>query len=81
MTPADATEQVVKLLRPDLPVSRRIQLRETTKAAFEADGDVLEKIKPFLITIIVPSAHDSVTRRENALEVLSGPHHHRGAES
>jgi len=48
MTPADATEQVVKLLRPDLPVSRRIQLRETTKAAFEADEDVLEKIKPFL---------------------------------
>ena len=48
MTPADATEQVVKLLRPDLPVSRRIQLRETTKAAFEADGDVLAKIKPFL---------------------------------
>jgi len=48
MTPADATEQVVKLLRPDLPVSRRIQLRETTKAAFEADGDVLESIKPFL---------------------------------
>ena len=48
MTPADATEQVVKLLPPDLPVSRRIQLRETTKAAFEADDDVLEKIKPFL---------------------------------
>jgi len=48
MTPADATEQVVKLLRPDLPVSRRIELRETTKAAFEADDDVLEKIKPFL---------------------------------
>ena len=48
MTPADATEQVVKLLRPNLPVSRRIQLRETTKAAFEADGDVLENIKPFL---------------------------------
>jgi len=48
MTPADATEQVVKLLRPDLPVSRRIRLRETTKAAFEADGDVLENIKPFL---------------------------------
>jgi len=48
MTPTDATEQVVKLLRPDLPVSRRIQLRETTKAAFEADEDVLEKIKPFL---------------------------------
>jgi hypothetical protein len=48
MTPADATEQVVKLLRPDVPVSRRIQLHETTKAAFEADGDVLENIKPFL---------------------------------
>jgi len=48
MTPADATDQVVKLLRPDVPVSRRIQLRETTKAAFEADGDVLENIKPFL---------------------------------
>jgi hypothetical protein len=48
MTPANATEQVVKLLRPDLPVSRRIQLRETTKATFEGDGDVLEKIKPFL---------------------------------
>ena len=48
MTPADATEQVVKLLRPDLPVSRRIEIRETTKAAFEADEDVLEKIKPFL---------------------------------
>jgi hypothetical protein len=48
LTPADATEQVVKLLRPDLPVSRRIEIRETTKAAFESDDDVLEKIKPFL---------------------------------
>jgi hypothetical protein len=48
MTPADAAVQVDKLLRPDLPVSRRIELRETTKAAFEADDNVLEKIKPFL---------------------------------
>lgn len=48
MTPADAAGQVAKLLRPDLSVSRRIELRETTKAAFEAHDDVLEKIKPFL---------------------------------
>jgi hypothetical protein len=48
MTPADAAGQVAKLLRPDLPVSRKIELRETTKPAFEADDDVLEKIKPFL---------------------------------
>ena len=48
VTPAEAVEQVAKLLRPDLPVSRRIELRETTKAAFEANDDVLEKIKPFL---------------------------------
>ena len=48
VTPAEAVEQVAKLLRPDLPVSRRIELRETTKAAFEAHDDVLEKIKPFL---------------------------------
>jgi hypothetical protein len=48
MTPADATEQVVKLLGPNLPVSRGIELRETIKAAFEADDDVLEKMKPFL---------------------------------
>ena len=48
MTPADSAGQVAKLLRPELPVSRRIELRETTKAAFEANDDVLEKIKPFL---------------------------------
>jgi aminopeptidase N len=48
MTPADAAEQVAKLLRPDLPVSRRIELREIAKAAFEADDDVLVNIKPFL---------------------------------
>jgi hypothetical protein len=48
MTPADATEQLVKLLQPDLSVSQRIQIRETAKAAFEAREDVLSKIKPFL---------------------------------
>ena len=48
MTPTDAAGQVAKLIRHDLPVSRRIELRETTKAAFEADDDVLENIKPFL---------------------------------
>ena len=48
MTPADAAGQVAKLLHPDLPVSQRIELCETTKAAFEADDDVVEKIKPFL---------------------------------
>ena len=48
MTPTDAAGQVTKLLSPDLPVSRRIEIHETTKAAFEADDDVLEKIKPFL---------------------------------
>jgi hypothetical protein len=48
MTPADAAGQVAKLFCPDLPVSRRIELREITKAAFEGHDDVLEKIKPFL---------------------------------
>jgi hypothetical protein len=48
MTPADAAGRVAKLLRPDLPVSQRIELRETTKATFEAHDDILEKIKPFL---------------------------------
>jgi hypothetical protein len=48
MTPTDAAGQVAKLIRHDLPVSRRIELREITKAAFEAHDDVLEKIKPFL---------------------------------
>jgi hypothetical protein len=48
MTPADAVEQVAKLLHPDLPISRRIELRETIKAAFEANDNVMEKIKPLL---------------------------------
>jgi hypothetical protein len=37
-----------KLLRQDLPVSRRIEIRETAKAAFEAGDDVLGKVRPFL---------------------------------
>jgi hypothetical protein len=48
MSPDFAVEALAKLLHPDLPVSRRIQIRETAKAAFEAGDDVLEKIKPFL---------------------------------
>ena len=48
MTPDFAVEQLAKLLRPDLPVSRRIQIREIAKAAFETGDDVVGKIKPFL---------------------------------
>jgi hypothetical protein len=48
MTADFALEQLAKLLRPDLPVSRRIQIRETAKAAFETGDDVVGKIKPFL---------------------------------
>ena len=48
MTPAAATEQLANLLRTDLPVSKKIQIRESAKAAFEAGDDALEKIKPFL---------------------------------
>jgi hypothetical protein len=48
MTPAAATEQLAKLLRPDLPVSKKIEIRERAKAAFDTGDNVLEKIKPFL---------------------------------
>ena len=48
MTPVAATEQLAKLLRPDLPVSKKIEIRESAKAVFDTGGDVLEKIKPFL---------------------------------
>src|SRR5258708_23920433 len=41
-----AVDQLAKSL--DLPASRRIQIRETVKAAFEAGDDVISKIKPFL---------------------------------
>jgi hypothetical protein len=48
MTPDFAVEQLAKLLRADLPVSQRIQVRETAKAAFEAGADVVRKVRPFL---------------------------------
>jgi hypothetical protein len=48
MTPAAATEQLAKLLRPDLPVSKKIEIRESAEAAFDTGDDVLEKIRPFL---------------------------------
>jgi hypothetical protein len=48
MTPAAATEQLANLLRTDLPVSKKIEIRESAKAAFDTGDDVLEKIKPFL---------------------------------
>jgi hypothetical protein len=48
IAPQQAAEHLVKLLANDLPVSRRIEIRETAKAAFEAGGDAFEKIKPFL---------------------------------
>lgn len=41
-----AAEQLAKLL--DLPASRRIQIRQTVKAAFEAGDDVVGKVRPYL---------------------------------
>jgi hypothetical protein len=41
-----AADQLVKWL--DLPASRRIQIRETVKAAFETGDDVVGKIRPYL---------------------------------
>jgi hypothetical protein len=41
-----AAEQLAKLL--DLPASRRIQIRQTVKAAFEAGDGVVSKIRPYL---------------------------------
>jgi outer membrane PBP1 activator LpoA protein len=48
MNPAAAAEQLAKLLRPDLPVSKKIEIRESAKAAFDTGEDILENIKPFL---------------------------------
>jgi hypothetical protein len=48
MSPDSAAEQLVRLLRTDLPVSRKIEIREKAKAAFEAGDDVVRKVKPFL---------------------------------
>ena len=41
-----AAEQLAKLL--DLPASRRIQIRQTVKAAFETGDDVVGKVRPYL---------------------------------
>ena len=46
ITAGAAAEQLAKSL--DLPASRRIQIRETVKAAFEAGDDVVSKIRPCL---------------------------------
>lgn len=48
MSPDSAAEQLVKLLRPDLPASRKIEIRESARAAFEAGDDVISKVRPFL---------------------------------
>jgi NADPH-dependent glutamate synthase beta subunit-like oxidoreductase len=41
-----AAEQLAKLL--DLPASRRIQICQSVKAAFEAGDDVVGKVRPYL---------------------------------
>ena len=48
MSPDSAAEQLVKLLRPDLPASTKIEVRESARAAFEAGDDVTSKVRPFL---------------------------------
>jgi hypothetical protein len=48
MAPGQAVEEVVKLLRTDLPASRKIAIREAAKTAFETGDDILDKIRPFL---------------------------------
>ena len=48
MTPTAATEQVTKLLHPGLPASKKIEIRESAKTAFEAGEDVVIKVRPFL---------------------------------
>jgi hypothetical protein len=48
MTPDQAASELAKLLWPDLPVSRRIAIREDLKAAFEVGDEVLSRIRPFL---------------------------------
>jgi hypothetical protein len=48
MSPDFAVEKLAKLLSPDLPISQRIKIRESAKAAFEAGDDVISKIMLFL---------------------------------
>jgi hypothetical protein len=61
ITPDFAVEQLDKLLRTDMPISRRIQIRETAKAAFEAGDDVAAKIRPFL-----KNGHSSAEQIKNS---------------
>jgi hypothetical protein len=48
MTSERAASEIAKLLRPDLPVSRRIAIREDVKKAFEIGDDFANRIQPFL---------------------------------
>jgi hypothetical protein len=48
MAPGQAVEVLVKLLRTDLLASRRIEIREAAKIAFETGDDIAHKIRPFL---------------------------------
>ena len=62
MSPDSAAEQLVKLLRPDLPASRKIEIRESARAAFEAGDDVISKVRPFLK---VDQHHAGYSRNSN----------------
>lgn len=48
MTPAAASDQLAKLLDPGLAASKKIEIRQTAKTAFEAGEDVVSKVRPFL---------------------------------
>jgi hypothetical protein len=48
MAPGQAIEELVKLVRTDLPTSGKIAIREAAKAAFETGDDIVGKIRPFL---------------------------------
>jgi hypothetical protein len=48
MTPNEAASEIAKLLRPDLPVSQRIAIREDLKAALAGGDDVASRIRPLL---------------------------------
>jgi len=48
VTSEQAAAQLVSLLRADLPASRKIEIRQTAKASFEAGDDIAGKIRPFL---------------------------------
>ena len=48
MTPAVAADELAKLLEPGLPASKKIEIRQTAKTAFETGDDVVSKVRPFL---------------------------------